>query len=73
MATIVFGGGNDLRVQEDAATVIQRASAAADHSENLGLGFTDGTKLTVAGWFSVTADNGATIPVRPDMIAYVLP
>jgi hypothetical protein len=73
MATIVFGGGHELKVREDASTVIQHASAAAERTENLGLGFTDGTTLNVAGWFSATAESGAMIPVRPDTIAYILP
>jgi hypothetical protein len=73
MATIVFGGGHELRVHEDAPTVIQRVSAASDGSENLNLSFTDGAQLVVKGWFSVTADAGATLAVRPDTVAYVLP
>ena len=73
MATIVFSGGHELKVREEAAAVIRQASAAADRSEKVNLEFTDGKKLAVEGWFTVTDGHGALLPVRPETIAYVLP
>lgn len=73
MATIVFAGGHKLAVREDPSTLVQRISTAAAGDTSLDLQFTDGRKVMVQGWFSVTQENGEMLPVRPDTVAYVLP